>query len=60
MIEKLLLILTALGFAGFIFGLAGKSAAIKGKSILKSEIFQKVTYLSLIVMLASAVLYALI
>lgn len=58
--DKILLGLTALGFAGFIMGLAGKSRTVKKKSMRKNEIYQVITVISLIVMLASAVIYAFI
>lgn len=52
--------MTALGFAGFIAGLAGKSVAVKKQQRKKNEFYQVITVVSLVVLLISVILYALI
>jgi hypothetical protein len=59
-LENILLGLVAFSFLLFIVGLAGKSQAINKKLILKSELYQRVTVFSLILMLLSAIVYSLI
>jgi len=54
------LIMTGIAFFGFVFGLAGKSRAIKKKSMKKSNFFQNLTVVSLILMILSAIIYSLI
>lgn len=58
--EKVLLGLIGFAFLLFIIGLAGKSRAVKKKSIKKSEFYSRVTVFSLILMLLSAIVYSII
>jgi len=59
-LENLLLGLIGFAFFLFILGLAGKSRAVRRKSMAKSEVYQRVTMFSLILMLLSAIVYSLI
>jgi hypothetical protein len=59
-LENALLGLVAFAFLLFIIGLAGKSKAVKKKSMAKSDFYQRVTVFSLILMLLSAIVYSLI
>jgi len=52
-----LLILIGVSFAGFVFGLAGKSVAVKKKSLKKSEIYNKLSVLFLILMFVFVIVY---
>jgi hypothetical protein len=56
--QPLLLILIGLSFAGFIAGLAGKSVAVKKKSLKKSKIYNRLTILFLILMFAFVITYS--
>lgn len=58
--DIILLSLIVLGFAGFIIGLAGKSQAVKSKSFRRNEFYQRITIVSLVLMLISAVIYSFI
>jgi len=58
--ESLILIMTGITFFGFVFGLAGKSRAIKKKSMKKNIFYQNITVVSLILMILSAIIYSLI
>jgi hypothetical protein len=60
MVQNALLGLIAFSFLLFIVGLSGKSRAVKRKSMAKSEVYQRVTMFSLILMLLSAIVYSLI
>ncbi len=51
------LVLTGVSFAGFAYGLYGKSRAVRKKSIKKSEFFQRLTYIFLILMFVFAIIY---
>jgi len=52
-----LLVLTGISFVGFIVGLAGKAAAVKKKSLKKSEIYNRLTVLFLILMFVFVITY---
>lgn len=54
------LILTGISFLGFIFGMAGKSRAVNRSSIKKSDFYQKLTVVSLILMILFAILFSLL
>lgn len=56
--QTLLIILIGLSFAGFIAGLAGKSVAVKKKSLKKSEFYSRITILFLLLMFAFAITYS--
>ena len=58
--QTLLIILIGLSFAGFIIGLAGKSVAVKKKSLKKSEFYNWITILFLILMFAFAITYSFV
>jgi hypothetical protein len=58
--DKALLGLIGFAFLLFIVGLAGKSRAVKKKSITKSEFYSRVTVFSLILMLLCAIVYSVI
>ena len=58
--DFLILILIGLSFAGFIVGLAGKSVAVKQKSRKKSEIYNRITILFLILMFAFAITFSFV
>lgn len=58
--ERILIILVGIAFAGFIIGLAGKSVAVKKKSIKKGEFYKILTIISLILMFVFAILYRLL
>lgn len=58
--ESVFLILTGISFLGFIAGLAGKSRAINKSSIKKSDFYQKLTVVSLILMILCAIIYSLL
>lgn len=60
MVQNALLGLIAFSFLLFIVGLSGKSRAVKRKSMAKSEVYQRITMFSLILMLLSAIVYSLI
>ena len=55
--ETILIILVGISFAGFILGLAGKSRGVTKKSIKKSDFYQKVTVVSIILMFVFAIIY---
>jgi hypothetical protein len=55
--STVLLILTGISFVGFIAGLAGKASAVKKKSIKKSEIYNRLTVLFLILMFVFVITY---
>ncbi len=56
--EKVFLILTGISFAGFAFGLYGKSRAVKLKSLRKGEFYARWTYIFLILMFVFAIVYS--
>ena len=58
--ENVLLGLVAFAFLLFILALAGKSRAVKQKSLIKSEFYQRVTVFSIVLMLLSAIAYSII
>jgi hypothetical protein len=58
--ENALLGLITFGFLLFIVGLAGKSRAVRRKSIAKSEIYQRITVFAIVLMLLSAFVYSVI
>lgn len=58
--RTLLLIFIGFSFVGFIFGLAGKSAAVKKKSLKKSEFYNRLTILFLILMIVFAITYSFV
>jgi hypothetical protein len=58
--ENTILGLIAFAFLLFILGLAGKSRAVKQKSLIKSIFYQRVTVFSIILLLISAVVYSII
>ena len=58
--EFFVLIMIGILFLGFIFGLAGKSWAINKSSIKKSNYYQNLTVVSLILMILLAIHYSLL
>ncbi|RLC24503.1 MAG: hypothetical protein DRH21_05345 [Deltaproteobacteria bacterium] len=58
--DLVVLIIIGISFFGFIFGLACKSRAVNKSSIKKSDFFQKLTVVSLILMILFAIIYSLI
>jgi len=58
--DTLLLAFVGISFLGFIVGLAGKSAAVEKKSFKKSEFYNRLTILFLILMFASAITYSFV
>ncbi len=58
--KTVMLVLIGLSFLGFIVGLAGKSVAVKKKTLKKSEIYNRITILFLILMFAFAITYSFV
>jgi hypothetical protein len=58
--EVILLVLVAISFVGFLAGLAGKSRAVNKKSFRKNELYQRITIVSLVIMLTAAVIYSIV
>ncbi len=55
--ERFALIMLGISVLGFVAGLYGKAQAIKRKSINGTEIFTRVTTISLILMFAFMIMY---
>ena len=58
--DTFLLVFVRLSFLGFIVGLAGKSVAVKKKSLKKSEFYNRITILFLTLMFAFAITYSFV
>ncbi|MCD4683488.1 MAG: hypothetical protein K8R86_09425 [Bacteroidales bacterium] len=58
--DTFLLVFVGLSFLGFIVGLAGKSVAVKKKSLKKSEFYNRITILFLTLMFAFAITYSFV
>jgi len=55
--EHIALILLGISVGGFVVGLAGKAQSIKRKSINATEIFTRITTISLILMFVFMIVY---
>ncbi|MCD4736418.1 MAG: hypothetical protein K8R53_10265 [Bacteroidales bacterium] len=58
--ERIFLIMTGISLMGFITGLAGRSISVNKGSLKKSELFNWITIISLILMFGFAVLYKMV
>ena len=59
--ERILLVLIALGFLGFMSGLIGKNTGNHKKKTLRSEtVYNYLTSISVIVLLLAAVIYSIL